>query len=280
VRRTKQQLRAAILSDMVEHGMEQILDDGRIVRLTTRTAPRRVDPERMRHLVVTARPPAQHRAVAPAPEEFEDMEVSESGNGNQPSSADRLSMWVESVVADELLPKRTMFEIITPKRRRSTPTMPAHEIQRHVLRLEAANDSIRGMSNPERAQQAKSLGETAANLEPDVMEVLTRLGGCARYRIVHEGEEMYASLYVCERRRKAPPLRARELHDMVSAAVSAAVEGQPAQTFEALLDAWEKDALGTVVGDALAAAMAERNERGEWVKRSVALRRNGTGENE
>ena len=261
--------------------MEQRLDDGRVVRLTTRTVPRRVDAARMRHLVVSARPPAQHRAPAPASEEFEDMEVTESSSGSQPTSTERLCMWVESVVSEELLPKRTVFEIITPKRKRSNATMPAHEIERHVQRLEAANNSIRGMQNPERAQQAKSLGEAAASLEPEVMEVLTRLGGCARYRIVHEGEEMYASLYVCERKHKAPPLRARELHDMVSAAVSEAVNtyaGEP--TFEGLVNAWEQTTLSTAVGDALASAMDARNVRGERVKRSVALRRNGTGENE
>ena len=273
-RREKQKLREAIMNDMVQQGVEQRLDDGRIVRLTTRTVPRRIDTSRMRHLVVTAHPPSQNRAAAAVSEQYEDMEVSEMSS--QPSATERLCMWLEGIVSEELLPKRQVFEIITPKRRRSNPTMPAHEIERYVQRLEDTNASIRAMRDPDRAQQAKELSNAAATLEPDVLEVLVRLGGCARYRIVHEGEETHASLYVCERQHKAPAMRARELHELMSDVVGKVVS--PDSTFEELVDAWHNRALSTAVGDALAEAVDARNSKKAWVKRSVALRRNGVGE--
>ena len=150
--------------------------------------------------------------------------------------------------------------------------MDGAEVETHVRRFEAYKQSIDNIIGAA-AEQVKQLRETVSDLEDTVMRGLDNMGGSCRYRVVHEGQEIYAGLYIAERKLKGRMASPKEMKHMVHNAVRACMPDDA--SFDQLRRMWTQDGVCANVGAALAQGVSDIEAATQRVKRAVVLRKNG-----
>ena len=262
-----------MLQEAQNSAADQRLSDGRLLRLVSRPVTRRVSGEELLTAVSASVPPAVHFRAAHTDNEDEDDDVSvhEVDAPSDRTDLDRFTDWVETLVLDMTAPRSQSFKLVKLKRPVANAVDGA-EAETHVRRFEAYKQSIDNITSVN-AEQVKELRSAVTQLEEPVMNALDRMGGSCRYRVVHEGQEIYAGLYIAQRKLKGRMATPKEMKNMVRAAVRARMPEDA--SFEELRRLWTEDSACTDVGRALAEGVAEIERATQKVKRAVVLRRNG-----
>lgn len=246
---------------------DQRLSDGRILRLGSRSVRKRVAPEELHSAVTQALPP-QFRTRSSEVENVDGMEVAEQTDNDARSDLDRFCDWLEDTVMEVVAPPQPTFKIL--KRARTQEVVDGAEADTLVRRMETYKQSIDSITAAQK-EDVKSLKSEVADLEAPVMQGLERLGGACRYRVVHEGEEIYASLFMAERQLKGRIPTAKEMRMIVQDA--ARRELPEDASFSKLVKLWKDKQKCVSVADAISKEVRAIEEQSRRTKRAVVLRR-------
>lgn len=245
---------------------DQRLSDGRILRLGSRAVRKRVAPEEL-HSAVAAAVPPQVRPRAAETDTVNGMQVAEEA-GDARSDLDRFCDWLEDTVMEVVAPRQPTFKIL--KRARTQEVADGAEADVLVRRMETYKQSIDNITAVHK-QDVKDLKGQVAELESSVMQGLERMGGACRYRVVHEGEEIYASLFMAERQLKGRTPTSKEMRTIVQDAVRQVFPEDA--SFAHIARAWKNKLASVAVADAITREMQAIEEQSRRTKRAVVLRR-------
>ena len=242
------------------------LSDGRILRLGSRAVRKRVAPDQLHSVVAKAVPP-QVRPRAPEAETVDGVRVAEEAEDAR-SDLDRFCDWLVDTVMEVVAPRQPTFKLL--KRARTQDVADGAEADALVTRMETYKQSIDNITSGHR-QDIKALKSEVGDLEAAVMQGLERMGGACRYRVVHEGEEIYASLFMAERQLKGRMPTAKEMRMIVQDAARSAFP--ETASFAQIVRAWKGKQASVAVADAISREVAAIEEQSRRTKRAVVLRR-------
>ena len=256
---------------------------GKVVKTCERASRRSVPPDQVRQTLLDTPLPAVHVPVAgnqvsdTEAEEEDGISVSEhSHSTRRQNNFEVMIKWAEDTVREVLFPRTTALKIApSGKANRAA----SRTVERHLSTLENGQAKIKELTG-DRSQQLRDMKAEYEAMEEPVAELLDRMGGTCEYRIVVDGQEKFATMFLTKPRQpKAPGPKIKELRNIVYTSSADAFEAHcptlNVQTadFDELSDAWRGGAM-LVAGDNLKRQLEATQQRSEQPKRRrVQMRR-------
>jgi hypothetical protein len=254
--------------------------DGYVARECARVAKRAVPPDQVRDTLIRTPLPTISAAdqTLEDEEEYQGVSVSERTHTHE-TDFELLCKWAEETVNEQMFPRATSLKI-TPTGRAAKGCTTS--IERHITTVIKNQKRIQELTRPRNAR-LKELREEVTGMEDVVSELLTRMGGACEYRVVLNGAECFATMFLTQPRTPKPRgPNITELRSIVYGSIHDAFQANaPAldvatATFEELSNAWERGvklAAGDKVQDRLESGLVR--DTGD-TRRRVHLRRKGT----
>lgn len=251
-----------------------------MVKTCERASRRSVPPDQVRQRLLDTPLPAVHVPVAGdqvSDTEEDGMSISEHSHATRrQTSFESLVKWAEDAVREVLFPRTTALKVAPSGK---ADRAASRTVERHLATLESGQAKIKELTG-DRSQKLREMKAEYEAMEEPVAQLLDRMGGTCEYRIVEDGQEKFATMFLTQPRQpKAPGPKIKELTNIVYTSVADAFEAHcptlnvRTADFDELSEAWRGGAV-LVAGDNLKRQLEATQQRCEQPKRRrVQMRR-------